>query len=97
MADPVCVSIFLQTHRAGRQEIRRNPIRLKNLIKQAESLLLNLGQRPASFRKLPAPARELGDMAKFALCLPDRVSALTNRNGHDGLKWVLARSAFKQA
>ena len=60
---PVCVSI-LPTHRAG-PDTRQDPIRLKNLIKRAESLLINLGHRPASVRKLLAPARELADSGEF--------------------------------
>jgi hypothetical protein len=39
------VSIFLPTHRAG-QEIQQDPIRLKNLLKQAESQLISEGSRP---------------------------------------------------
>jgi len=31
-----CVSIFLPTHRAGK-EIQQGPIRLKNLLREAES------------------------------------------------------------
>ena len=40
------VSIFVPTHRAGK-EIRQNPIRLKNLVKQAEDQLVKEGTRPA--------------------------------------------------
>jgi hypothetical protein len=60
----VCVSLYLPTHRVG-PETRQDPIRLKNLIKHAESLLFNLGQRPASARRLLAPARELADAGEF--------------------------------
>ena len=44
-----CVSIFLPTHRAG-PEIRQDPIRLKNLLKQAESRLIALGHKPVKAR-----------------------------------------------
>ena len=53
-----CVSIFLPTHRAG-PEIRQDPIRLKNLIRQAESHLAGLGLRPTNIREILAPARDL--------------------------------------
>lgn len=39
------VSIFMPTHRAG-QEIRQDPIRLKNLVRRAEQQLIEEGTRP---------------------------------------------------
>lgn len=48
------VSLFLQTHRAG-PEIQQDPIRLKNLLKQAESQLTVEGLRSAEARELLAP------------------------------------------
>jgi hypothetical protein len=57
------VSIFLPTHRAG-PDIRQDPIRLKNLLKQAESELIREGMRPADAGELLAPvARLLEDTA----------------------------------
>ena len=41
-----CVSIFLPTHRAGR-EVQQDPIRLKNLLREAEKRLAELGIRSA--------------------------------------------------
>ena len=46
------ISIFVPTHRAG-QEIRQDPIRLKNLVKEAPSIVTNTrfscpDQRPKS-------------------------------------------------
>lgn len=58
------VSIFLPTHRAG-PEIEQDPIRLKNLIKQAEEQLLAEGTRAASARDLLAPISELVRNAAF--------------------------------
>lgn len=39
------VSMFLPTHRAG-PEAQQNPIRLENLLKQAERQLIDEGRRP---------------------------------------------------
>jgi hypothetical protein len=58
------VSIFLPTHRSG-LEIQQDPIRLKNLLKQAESQLITEGSRPAEARELLTPVLELLDDAAF--------------------------------
>ncbi len=58
------VSIFVPTHRAG-QEIRQDPIRLKNLVKQAERQLINEGTRPAEARNLLEPVATLVEDAAF--------------------------------
>ena len=51
-----CVSIFLPTERAGR-EIQQNPIRLKNLVREAEQRLSDLGIRAVD--SITKPARDL--------------------------------------
>jgi len=53
-----CVSIFLPTHRAGR-EIRQDPIRLKNFLREAENRLLSLGLRPVDAKDYLLPAQAL--------------------------------------
>ena len=58
------VSIFMPTHRAG-QEIRQDPIRLKNLVKQAEQQLINEGTRPTEARNLLEPVAGLVEDAAF--------------------------------
>jgi hypothetical protein len=58
------VSIFLPTHRAG-PDIRQDPIRLKNLLKQAETELIREGARPADARGLLAPVAGLLEGAAF--------------------------------
>lgn len=58
------VSIFLPTHRT-RSDREQDPIRLRNLVDQAESRLVDDGARPADVRSLLAPARELLDSALF--------------------------------
>lgn len=59
-----CVSLFLPTHRKG-PETRQDPIRLKNLLGQAEEQLLERGMRPEAARSILDPARQLLDDALF--------------------------------
>ncbi len=53
-----CVSIFLPTHRAGK-EIEQDPIRLDNLLRRAEKELASRGMRSPVARELLAPAYDL--------------------------------------
>jgi hypothetical protein len=53
-----CVSLFLPTHRAG-VDIQQDPIRLKNLLRQAEDELTARGLRAAEARDLLQPASTL--------------------------------------
>lgn len=52
-----CVSIYMGTHRAG-PEIEQDPIRLKNLLKEAEERLVELGMRRTKANDLLQPASE---------------------------------------
>lgn len=76
------VSIFLPTHRAGPQ-IQQDPIRLKNLLRQAEAQLIEEGTRPAEARTLLAPVAELVDDAGFW------------RHQGDGLAIFRSREVFR--
>ena len=53
-----CVSLYMPTHRAGRDQ-QQNPIRLKNLLAEAEANLLANGIRRPEVQKLMQPAEEL--------------------------------------
>lgn len=53
-----CVSIYLPTHRAGREQ-QQDPIRLKNLLAEAETKLLANGIRRTDAQKLMEPAEQL--------------------------------------
>lgn len=53
-----CVSIYLPTHRAG-AEIQQGPIRLKNLLRQAEEQLAANGVRKTDSETLLGPGRRL--------------------------------------
>lgn len=52
------VSLFIPTHRGG-PETRQDPIRMKNLIRQAEERLVGTGIPGRDARKVLRPAREL--------------------------------------
>ncbi|UCC73598.1 MAG: hypothetical protein JSV86_03270 [Gemmatimonadota bacterium] len=54
----LCVSLYLPTHRTG-AETQQDPIRLKNLLRQAEDRLRNNGLRRADAEKILGPARRL--------------------------------------
>jgi len=57
-----CVSLFMPTHRAGR-ETEQNTIRFKNLLRDAEDRLLLQGLRPQEVRAiLESPRRLLNDL-----------------------------------
>ena len=49
-----CVSIYMPTYRTA-PETKQNPLRLKNLIREAEERLISSGLRPPEARKLLKP------------------------------------------
>ena len=58
-----CASLFMPTHRAGR-DTEQDPIRFKNLLRQAEERLLAKGMRQAQVQNLlKGPQRLLQDQA----------------------------------
>lgn len=59
-----CVSIFLPTHRAGK-EIQQDSVRLKNLLREAEAELMRNGIRKLKAGELLAPAQQLQARAGF--------------------------------
>ena len=76
-----CVSVFLPAHRAG-PETRQDPIRLKNLIKEAENRLIASGQKATKAREMLAPARQLAQRGGFW------------RQQQDGLALFLSNGLF---
>lgn len=62
--ESVCVSIFMPTHRRGRAK-KQDPIRLKNLLTNAEETLKHSGLRAVDARRLLKPAVELVDDSSF--------------------------------
>ena len=61
---PVCLSILMPTHRAGR-EIQQDRIRFKNLLRQAEEKLNGAGVRKREIKALIAPLKERIDDHHF--------------------------------
>jgi hypothetical protein len=53
-----CISLYMPTHRVGREQ-QQDPIRLKNLLAEAETKLLANGLRRPEVQKLMRPAEEL--------------------------------------
>ncbi|MGZ9235639.1 MAG: baeRF3 domain-containing protein, partial [Anaerolineales bacterium] len=53
-----CVSLYMPTHRVGREQ-QQDPIRFKNLLAEAETKLLATGLRRPEVQKLMQPAEEL--------------------------------------
>ncbi|MEM5787429.1 MAG: hypothetical protein AAGU11_08930 [Syntrophobacteraceae bacterium] len=68
-----CISVFLPTHRAGR-EIEQDPIRLDNLLRSAEKELIAKGMRSTSAREMLAPAYSLTKDGFFARRMADGLS-----------------------
>lgn len=64
MRPGLCVSGFLPTHRVGR-EILQDPIRLKNLLRQAEASLIAKGVRRSRARELLLPAEQFVQRKSF--------------------------------
>lgn len=60
-----CVSIYMPTHRQGR-DTRQDPVHLKNLLREAEDRLVDgKGMRPTEARDMLEPARKLLDDLDF--------------------------------
>lgn len=75
-----CVSLYLPTHRAGR-ELPQDPIRLKNLVAQARAELVSSGLRAPEANALLAPARALRDDAHFWANLSDGLALFLTDEG----------------
>lgn len=70
-----CVSIYLAAHQPGTPPTER-PIRLKNMLREAEQELSGGGMRPADARKLLAPAEALINSEKFWITEPKPLALL---------------------
>jgi hypothetical protein len=71
--DDNCVSVFLPTHRAGR-EIEQDPIRLDNLLRKAEKELIDRGMRSPDAKGFLDPAYGLMKNGFFARHQADGLS-----------------------
>lgn len=77
-----CVSIFMPTHRKG-PETQQGPIRLKNLLREAEQQLVKLEVRPVEARNWLAPAAALLEDFHFW------------QHQSDGLAFFIAQEFFR--
>ena len=77
-SDP-CVSLYLPTHRGGRETLQ-DPIRLDNLLRGAEKELAAGGLRSSEARELLQPARELLEDTFFTRRLADGLSIFLSRD-----------------
>jgi hypothetical protein len=59
------VSIYMPTHRAAGREHQQDPIRLKNLLSQAENKLLEYDVHRTAMQEILRPAQELLENRKF--------------------------------
>ncbi len=75
------ISLFLPTHRTG-QDIQQDPLRLKNLLRDAEQNLLNSGMGPREVSALLQPAQALLNDSYFW------------RHQYDGLAVFMAADDF---
>lgn len=60
----LCVSLYLPTHRAGR-DTEQDPIRFKNLLRDVEERLLSNGLREPDVERMLAPAKDLLNAPEF--------------------------------
>jgi hypothetical protein len=74
------VSIFLPTHRAGR-DIRQDPIRLKNLLRQVDGELQDLGLADGAREALLEPAHALLEQSSFWEHQRDGLALFLDRDG----------------
>ncbi len=81
-----CVSIFMPTHRFGAQE---DPIKLKNLIGEAEKRLSMGGLRDHDAKELMKPARELLNKELFWQNLSDGLAIFISSAGFDYYRFPL--------
>jgi len=77
-----CVSTFMPMHRSG-QETQQDPIRFKNLLQEAEELLIARGLRSPETKELLGPAEKL---------LQD---GLFHQHQSDGLAMFLSPEVFR--
>ena len=82
-AQEPCVSIYFPTHRAGVDTLQ-DPIRLKNLLREAERQLGEQGESVLGIRELLRPLRELVDQYEFW------------QHQSDGLALFRSRDVFRQ-
>lgn len=82
MDEEPCVSIYMPVHRSG-QEIQQDPIRMANLLREAEKKLMAMGVSASEVRELLSEANRLCKDGVFW------------RNQQDGLAVFISKETFK--
>ncbi len=77
---PLCISIYLPTHRTG-VETQQDPIRLKNLLREAEQLLAAQGVGTRDVQKMLEPASLLLQDSDFWQHQSDGLAIFLSSNG----------------
>jgi len=77
-----CVSMFMPTHRAG-IETQEDPIRLKNLLSEAEKRLIESGLRAPDAKEFLKPIQGLLDRSFFRQGLSDGLAIFLSSAGFD--------------
>jgi hypothetical protein len=77
---PNKVSIYLPTFRSG-PDTRENPVRLKNLLRQAEEGLVATGMRPTLARDMLRPGHEIEEVQEFQADLGDGLALFFDEAG----------------
>lgn len=78
--DALCVSLFMPTYRVE-AELAQNPIRLKNLVKDARSQLKATGRRDSDVDELLAPLTRLLDNEEYWHAMSDGLAAFVTPSG----------------
>jgi hypothetical protein len=80
--DKPCISIYMPTHQTG-VEVQQDPIRLKNLLREAERLLSNQRLNPREIEKMLEPASKLLQDSYFWQHQSDGLAIfLSSKRGH---------------
>jgi hypothetical protein len=87
-----CISVYVPTHRGGR-DIREDPIRLKNRLDEAEDLLEQQGLNERAIEELLEPAQNLWRNQLFREKQSDGL-AVFMRDG--ALRYYRRRSAWNR-
>lgn len=74
-----CVSLYMPTHRVGREQ-QQDPIRLKNLVGQAKEKLLEYGVDKTEVREMMQPVKNLSEDTDFWQHQSDGLAVFLSNN-----------------
>jgi len=76
----ICVSIYMPTYRPGRADVQQNPVRLRNLLRQAHEGLMKAGLRKPEADAYLVPAERLLDDSFFWMNMSDGLAIFLSRD-----------------